>query len=504
MFDLFSLLKKAKQLFKITDILIVLGLIIVYFATRLVNITKFPIFSDEGIYIHWAKVAWHDASWRFISLTDGKQPLQTWGTIPLLKLFPDNALFAGRLFGVLTGFAALLGIFSLLYYLFGKKTACIGSLLYIFTPYFLFYDRFALVDSGVNAATIWILFFTIVLAETIRLDISLIYGLLCGLALLAKSSVRIFLGMGVFAPILFLEKKTKNFLAKLVNFVFLYGISSLIALVIYNVQRLSPFFHYVAEKNKTFIVTPQELLKAPFMYFWGNIKDIPLFFSWEAGFILIVFGFIGWPLLYKRNKRLALYIAIWVIIPYIVIAFVTKVLFPRYIIFFASLFLIPAAYFLATVKNKFLLIATTLFFVTSFIYFDYPILFNFKNLPFPPVDRGQYVESWTAGWGIKDIMNYARQKSKDKPVVILADGNFGLAGDVLDTYLKRNDRIEIRGYWPLGLPQFLENQKDLKNKYVYVVMAHELSYPSSWPLKLIQRYDKPGGKSVIYLFELTK
>src|SRR3989304_1360065 len=93
---------------------------------------KLPIFSDEGIYIRWARVAWHDASWRFISLTDGRQPLQTWGTIPFLKLFPNNALLAGRLFSVASGFVALIGIFSLLYLLFGKRTAIMGSFIYIF------------------------------------------------------------------------------------------------------------------------------------------------------------------------------------------------------------------------------------------------------------------------------------------------------------------------------------------------------------------------------------
>src|SRR3989344_1460446 len=163
MFDIFAVISWVKKNFSKKDFLLILILLIVYFSTRLFNLDKFPIFSDEGIYIHWAKVAWHDASWRFISLTDGKQPLQTWGTIPFLKLFPDNALLAGRLFSVITGFAALIGMFTLLFYLFNKKTAFVGCFICVFTPYFLFYDRMALVDSAVNAGFIWILFFSILL-----------------------------------------------------------------------------------------------------------------------------------------------------------------------------------------------------------------------------------------------------------------------------------------------------------------------------------------------------
>src|SRR3989339_1863880 len=203
MFDIFKILDFLKKTFTRKDVLLIILIASLFFLTRLINLDQFPIFSDEGIYIRWAKTAWHDASWRFISLTDGKQPLQTWGTIPFLKLFPDNALFAGRLFAVSTGLVSLIGVFSLLFYLFNKKSAYIGSLLYIFTPYFLFYDRLALSDSGVNAGFIWIFFFSVLLARTIRLDVALLFGIVGGTALLTKSSAQIFLLLGGLGPILF-------------------------------------------------------------------------------------------------------------------------------------------------------------------------------------------------------------------------------------------------------------------------------------------------------------
>src|SRR3990167_8593937 len=109
MFSIEAIVSFIKKNIRVRDVIIVLIIIGLYAASRLINLDKWPIFSDEGIYIRWAKVAWKDASWRFISITDGRQPLQTWGTIPFLKLFPHNALFAGRLFSVATGFAALTG-----------------------------------------------------------------------------------------------------------------------------------------------------------------------------------------------------------------------------------------------------------------------------------------------------------------------------------------------------------------------------------------------------------
>ncbi|PIV70919.1 hypothetical protein COW57_02575, partial [Candidatus Roizmanbacteria bacterium CG17_big_fil_post_rev_8_21_14_2_50_39_7] len=92
MFDISAVFVYIKKRITIKDSLLLSLATLLYFATRLYNIKLLPIFNDEGIYIHWAKAAWHDASWRFISLTDGKQPLQTWGTIPFLKLFPNDAL----------------------------------------------------------------------------------------------------------------------------------------------------------------------------------------------------------------------------------------------------------------------------------------------------------------------------------------------------------------------------------------------------------------------------
>jgi len=493
----------VKKNFSRKDILFIIGLLFLYLLTRLLNLEKFPIFNDEGIYIRWAKTAWHDASWRFISLTDGKQPLQTWATIPFLKLFPDNALFAGRLFAVTTGLTALAGIFSLLFYLFDKKTAYIGSLLYIFTPYFLFYDRMALSDSGVNAGFVWILFFSIVLAKTIKLDIALIFGAAAGLALLTKSSAQVFLLLAALSPILFTGKERFGW-KKVSNYYFLYLIVAGIAFAIYNIQRLSPFLHFVAEKNKVFVMTFGDFLKHPTAVAFHNLYTLPLYVSWEMGFGLTLVGLLGYFLIYKKEKALFFYLCLWLIALYVGVSLFTIVLYPRYVIFFSTLLLITAACFLTRNGNKIVSYGLALCLAISFIVFDYPIIFDVKNIPFPPVDRGQYLEGWTAGWGMQEIMDFARDKSHEKPVILLAEGDFGMTGDVLNVLLKRDDRISIKGYWPLTENDLVGNQKELTNNYVFIVMSHDNKLPENWPMTLINRYEKPNHKSTIYLLELIK
>ena len=503
MFDISAVIGFIKKKVSLKDAFLLVTAGLLYFATRIYNIKLLPIFNDEGIYIHWAKVAWHDASWRFISLTDGKQPLQTWGTIPFLKLFPNDALLAGRLFSVATGFIALIGIFLLLYLLFGKRTAFIGVFLSIFSPYFLFYDRLAMVDSGVNAAFIWILFLSILLVRTTRLDVAIIFGLCAGMALLTKSSAQMFLAVSFFTSLLLLDYKKRK-VVNTVSFAFLYGIVFLLSQIIYNVQRLSPFMHYLSKKNNTFVMTFAEWLKNPFEVVFSNLKTVPYYVFSESGWIVIPFAILGLYFLFRKNRSLFLYFLAWIIIPYLGLSFMTRVLFPRYIVFFGTLLIILTAYALGEMKRKALFIPLISLAIGVFLVFQYPMWTDYTKIIFPDTDRGQYITGVTVGLGAKEIIAYAREQSKDKQVRIIAQGDFGMTGDILDTFLQKDDHIFIQGYWPLTKEVLMSHQKDLLTDHVYVVTAHELEYPSDWPMKRIKAYYKLDGKSALQLFELTQ
>ncbi len=523
MINIFDLAKKCLRLFSRTQWLILFGILVLYASTRLVQLDGFPIFSDEGIYIRWAKVAWKDATWRFISLTDGRQPLQTWATIPFLKIFEYNALLAGRLFAVSAGFIALLGTIALARYLFNPLTALIAGFLYVVTPYFLFYDRIALVDAAVNASTLWIFLLSIVLARTRRLDIALILGFVSGFALLAKSSIRLYVGLSALAVVFILFPEpihsVKGFIAaikahfskksitlqkaqEIISFYVLYIVVAGLAVLIYNVQRLSPFLHFVEEKNKTFILTRQELLSNPFDYFSHNIVNMPYYIFSETGYLVAALGLTGLFFMYKKHKTEALYFTLWLLTAMLSISLVARVLFPRYVLSLGGLLIIPAAYLIAhlrTATQRNIVLGCVLL---SVAYFNYTIMFDYAKIPFPRVDRGQYLEGWPAGWGAKEIVEYARELSQKKPVLIIAEGNFGMSHDVLDTFLVPGDMIGIQPYWPLDKAQLEQHQKDLVDKEVLVVFAHRREFPSDWPIELIKKYDKPGNESELSVFRL--
>lgn len=505
MFDICKIFSFFKKNFNRKDFFLIFGLIALFFISRIFLLDKLPIFSDEGIYIHWARIAWHDASWRFISLTDGRQPLQTWGTIPFLKLFPQNLLFGGRMFSVVTGFASLIGLFSLLFYLFNKKTAFWGVFLYVFTPFFLFYDRIALADSSVNACFIWILFFSVLVIKTMRFDLALLFGITAGMSMLAKSSVRLFIALSAFAPILIWNKKSeRNIISRTINYFILFVLVFVIAIIIYNIQRLSPFMHYIEQKNNTFIMPFSEFIKSPFAVLWPNLKLIPYYVFSEMGWLTGFLGIVGLIMLFKKDFNSGLYLSIWLLAPYFAVAGFSRVIFPRYLIFLTTLLTIFSAYFLSNLKSKFIKVVFLILFLLISSFYTYGFYFKPSIIPFPEIDKGQYVEGETAGTGAKEIMEFARVKSKEKQVVILAEGDFGLIGDVLNVFLKDEDKINIRGFWPLDEKVLLANQKELKENFVYVVFSQRKEFPENWPIKLIKKYDKPGLRTAYYLFELTR
>src|SRR3990172_5475681 len=108
-------LKKNKLI-----ILLFLFLTVLYFLIRLPNLLIIPIFTDEAIYTRWAQIAANDANWRFISLTDGKQPMFVWFAMIAIK-FIDDPLIAARLVSVFTGFFTMLGLWFLSFELFKDK-----------------------------------------------------------------------------------------------------------------------------------------------------------------------------------------------------------------------------------------------------------------------------------------------------------------------------------------------------------------------------------------------
>lgn len=423
------------------EIIVFLALIIAYFALRLPHLTLQPIFADEAIYIRWAQVMRSEPTLRFIPQTDGKTPLFMWTLIPFFKLIHDP-LLAGRFLSVLSGFFTLSGVFLLTRKVFNTKAAFWASFLYVITPYTLFFDRMALVDSMLSAFTIWIIYFAIWLGQKVRLDLAMILGYLLGGALLTKTPGMLNL---LILPVSILGFKRAGGNYKLIKLVIFWGVAILIALLMYNLLRLGPEFHRLSARNADYLFSPLELMGRPLDPFIPHLRDMmdwfPKLFTWP---VLLSIGF-GLIILVKTKNKLGWIVLMWALIPMLLSMAFLKTFTARYLLVSVAPLLIFAGAGLQKITNK--IPATILFILMAFL----PLKFDFQLLTNPPPDslpkeeRIGYFEVWTAGYGLKEIANYLLDQKKSGPVVVGTDGYFGTLPDGLYIYLDKANISIIGG-----------------------------------------------------------
>lgn len=472
------------------EILIVCLLMAAFLLTRLINLTIIPIFTDEAIYLRWAQIAKNDAAWRFISLTDGKQPLFVWLTMAMMKVITDP-LVAGRLVSVFTGLVSLVAIWFLTWVFFGnKKMAFFTSLFYLFFPFSLIYDRMALMDSLVGTFSLLSLFLAVLLVKTNQLDVALILGAVLGGAVLNKTS-------GFFntyllpLTLLVFPWRDKNRRQRLMKWFGLIALAIVISQGFYSILRLSPLFHMVAQKDTTFIYPLKEWLQHPVLFFWGNIKGQ---LDWLIDYLTLPWvGLILISFLSREKLREKSLLFLWFLVPFTALALFGKVLYPRFIFFMALPLLILAAWSLVwlgqRIKNRvWRLVWLCLIFVYAF-YFDFLVLTNPPKAPVTKSDKGQYIISWPAGIGIKEAIVFFKQEASRQSIMVATEGTFGMFPAAFELYLWDHPKIEIKGYWPVNeVPE--ELLAKAQEKPVYLVFNETQEINPDWPLELVKEYPK--------------
>ncbi|MDP3758520.1 MAG: glycosyltransferase family 39 protein, partial [Candidatus Daviesbacteria bacterium] len=448
-----------------------------------------------AIYIRWAQVMRAEPTLRFLPLFDGKTPLFMWAMIPFLKFFQDP-LFAGRLLSVVSGFFTLLGVFFLSKKVFSLRSAFWASLLYVVTPYMVFFDRMALVDSMLAGFTVWIVYFSIWLISSLRLDIAMILGYLLGGAVLTKTPGMLSLFL---LPLTIIGFKNKGGSHTLVKLAILWGVAVVIALIMYNFLRLGPNFQMLSSRNADYVFSPLELIGRPLDPFIPHFHDIadwfPKLFTWPIllsvimGIIYILFGI--WQQSFKGQALLSGIILLWAIIPLLLNMAFLRTFTARYLLSSVPLFLIIAGFGVTKLLPRFAYIKrfpVILMLVVLLplpLYFDFSLLISPSKAPLPREERKGYFEDWTAGYGFPEIANFLIEKSKDNKVVLGTEGFFGTLPDGIQIYLDKSKvqivgspatiSAQIRNAAKDNLTFFLGNKRNLEGGIKDVVLINE--YP---------------------------
>jgi 4-amino-4-deoxy-L-arabinose transferase-like glycosyltransferase len=494
--------------------LLILSLIILailYGAIRLYHLTTFPIFTDEAIYIRWSQIALHDGAWRFISLTDGKQPMYIWIGMVMIKLFQDP-LFAGRFVSVLAGFGSLIGFILLGREVFkDTRFGIFSGFIYLLYPFALMYDRLALYDSLVAMFIIWSIYFSALLARHNRLDLGMILGFIIGGGMLTKTSANFGFILLPFSLLLFPFKKHVD-KRSLFLWILYSGAAFLIANGMYNFLRLSPFFHIIGEKNFTFIYSFIDWIQSPFAYVFGNLKGLS---AWLIGYLSIPFLLLI-PASFFVNKKFQkekLYLLIWFLVPFFALAFFGKVIYPRFILFMTMPLLLLSSYGLYTLllsaKRFRLQCVIALVFLIQFIIVDYFILTDLNHAPIPQAERDQMITGWAGGTGVKETVAFLQKESKNKKIYVGTQGTFGLMPYALEIYFFDNPNVTIKSYWPLTDIPPADIITASKTMTTYVVFYQPCSTckeagdaPSTWPVTPVLQFQKPDSVMKYTLYQV--
>ncbi|KKP39483.1 hypothetical protein A2130_02365 [Candidatus Woesebacteria bacterium GWC2_33_12] len=491
-----------------------LVILIIGFGIRIVNLTILPIFVDEAIYVRWAQVMAWEPTLRFLPLSDGKQPLFMWVLMFLIKYFQDP-LFIGRLVSVCTGVGTILGIFVFSNLLFKNKlVSLISALIYSFSPFAVFFDRMALVDSMLSMFAIWTAIFGFLTAKYKRLDLAMMAGFTLGFAMLTKS------------PAIFIAFLLPSFwfLTNLKG-IWRLGITYFIAFVMYNIQRLGPNFELLTSRTGDYIL--------PISHIWTNFKDplLPhlkdfLVWMWSMGpLALIPLILIGTYIGFKKYSKETLLLCIWSFLPVFVQSEYAKAYTARYIFFtLPYFFILSSLTILAWQKTvaKCFLAFIFLAFIFSSLRFDYTLLTNPEKANLPRGERSGYLEEWTAGQGIKEISNYLKTehfKDPGQQIVVGTEGYFGTLPNGLQIYVNDLPNIIIIGVGVIieDTPQSLKEALEAGNKtYLVVNKSRFKGNPDKQGFKLIKKFPKVlrltdsrqylhyGPQEELFFFELVK
>lgn len=487
------------------EILAILAIFVLYFVSRLVSLNNFPIFTDEAIYLRWAQIAKNDANWRFISLTDGKQPLYIWLTMVAMKVI-DDPIMAGRLVSVLAGVLTILGLILLGKILFERwRVGILAAGLYSILPFALVYDRLALMDGLLAGLMLWALIFEIILIRTLRLDVALILGGIIGFTILTKTS-------GFFAlyllpiSLIFFDFRQKEKIKRLAKWFGLVLVVLLVSQTMYSVLRLSPFFHLIAQKDKTFIYPFSEWLTHPLTFFLGNLRGLN---EWSVDYFtlpIILSALLGlvWGIKFSK-ERLILFS--WFIIPFLGLALFGRVIYPRFVFFMTIPLLLLSGYFLhqIAIPKKWLVAILLLVVVLIPVRIDFDLLIDPTKARIPRADSNQYFNDWPSGWGIKESIKFFQEKAQKEKITVFTEGTFGLLPAALELYLVDNKNISIKGIWPVPEEPTAEILEQAKAQPTYIVFFQNQP-PHKWPLEKILEFKKGRTERyhTVYQLKLRK
>lgn len=471
---------------------VLVGLIILFLITRLVNLQILPIFQDESAYLALAlKIASNPFKFwdHSLLLPIAKPPLFILLEAFFLRFHLDF-LISARFVSVVSGFSSLIGVYFLTKHLTSTKTALIAVLLYIVSPFTLFYDRLAIMESMLTALTIWAVYHSVRFRQNwARHGIWLM--ILIGAALLTKQTGNLTIAVSISALIFTAwSQKSRDKFNILTGAAIFISLGYLISFLL----RLSPNYNfYQSFKPADLVVLGKDSL------FPILINNLRADLSWFKSFLtypVFILSIVAFGYLFFKQKRQFLILIAWLLLPIFIQSTVAKSLFPRYLLVAFPPVLVSLAILINAVVERSLAVKFLLLIGLFLLFFqesktDYYLLTKPYLAKLHYNERWQYISNWPSGYGIKEAATYIKGNLPNG-TVIFSEGESGHLADTLSFYLPREyqivayNRDKISGFETSGSTIIVTNNSPnfLKDK----------------SFNQIFQYIKPGGESAVEIY----
>lgn len=418
---------------------------LIYFLFRTFNLTSFPLFNDESIYLDWGYREVNTPGNLYYSLYDAKQPMLMW-IFGLMQNILSDPVFAGRLVSVFTGFITLVGIYKLTIYILDKRTALLAIGFYILIPLFSFYDRQALMESAVSAVGVWGCYFLVKSIIDSKLIQFCALGVILGIGYFVKTSPIIFMVTSLLLILIFgIVNKSKE---KTFNGIIILIVSFFcsIFLLIINPQFWASF-----SSNSRFSLTISEILRFPFAI-WSN----SLLMNLKIGFFLItpvifLTGIAGVIYLLKTKNIKAKITVLFFVIAIVLETLTSRGSIDRYVAPFFPLLVIFSAFFIFTlINNKHIKIAIFVLFFAVITSFPLTLLQLFNQVDYfrfygkiSGIDYYHYLNTYTTGYGLKETFSYLDKFSENEKVFIGVALNTGNPESAVIVNYNKNANVKV-------------------------------------------------------------
>lgn len=473
-------------------------LVLVYIASRLYVVNHWPLFFDEAIYVRWATAVYEDWTWKFVSLIDGKQPLFIWLTSFNLYLIQD-VFIAGRMVSFISGLINLFAIYWLGKRIFDQKVGLLATFLYLIIPFYQIYDSLALMDTLLLTTALITAVFSILLAEKLRWKYAVVMGIAAGLGLLTKSSAIIYILL-IPTSIVFLKSYKKEAIKKYFIFVL---ISVILAKIIESIMRFSIYYPIIAEKNKVFSYTFDELIKMPISNIMTNFNNIGIWMVSYFGLTVVLGAFsINFV---NRNRKIA-YLSLNIITSLVIAGILGKQLYPRYILFMTWPIVILAAVFIvqlqAFLKNKWVWWGSILIFLYPVLYNNWYLYTDVFKMKIPEVERWQFLAGGPSGVNIDQVFSFIDSRS-NKRILIIADQHNGILSDSIAAKYFRVENVQSTGSDGIDKELLMRKIQDKTPVGVYLLLSWQ-GLPSDIPADLVKEIKRPGKDNNWKLYQVRE